>query len=241
MKQFNLELAKQGHPVCTREGRDYEIMSFDKLSTVYPITGRLKNDSQEYSHCKNGNYYITGGRHPLDLFMKDDEPETTKSMKITPETRVSELNKEEKHYVSYRLIKEYPNSPKLGTIIEKMPGTNMYFYNNRQICYPDIFPEFWVPVKEEKNFEWYVKEYHTKIHNGNSVSIIHNLLIENYSNTPFEIKIGLLKFICDDCNCSYTLIINSLTMKGTGFEFGGEGFSKVKSICPEEFLNSILQ
>jgi hypothetical protein len=49
---------------------------------------------------------------------------------------------------TYKLIKKYPNSPELGTIVRQKEGTNMYFFNKLQICYPDDFPEFWEEIKE---------------------------------------------------------------------------------------------
>lgn len=50
--------------------------------------------------------------------------------------------------MEYKLIKEYPNSPKIGTVIKMRPGTNMYFWNGLQICYPNNFPEFWQKIEE---------------------------------------------------------------------------------------------
>jgi hypothetical protein len=54
---------------------------------------------------------------------------------------------------AYKLIKKYPGSPELGTIVEHKKGTNMYFFNGLQICYPDDFPEFWEEVTGYKDYE----------------------------------------------------------------------------------------
>lgn len=51
--------------------------------------------------------------------------------------------------IQYKLIKEYPGSPKLGTIIAQCPGTNMYFYGNKQIHHLPKYPEFWETVIEK--------------------------------------------------------------------------------------------
>jgi hypothetical protein len=50
--------------------------------------------------------------------------------------------------IQYKLIKEYPGSQKLGSVISRNEGTNMFFYNNTQIYYPDAYPEFWEKLYE---------------------------------------------------------------------------------------------
>ncbi len=41
MKPFNLEEAKVGKPVCTRDGKRVEIISFENPNSVYPILARV--------------------------------------------------------------------------------------------------------------------------------------------------------------------------------------------------------
>lgn len=41
MKPFNLEEAKAGKPVCTRDGKRVEIISFTNSSSIYPILARV--------------------------------------------------------------------------------------------------------------------------------------------------------------------------------------------------------
>lgn len=53
-----------------------------------------------------------------------------------------------KQRMKYRLVKRYPGSPELGTILEMQPGTNMYFYNRLQVVEIEKFPEFWQPTDE---------------------------------------------------------------------------------------------
>ena len=57
--------------------------------------------------------------------------------------------KKQKMEKKYKLIKEYPGSPKLGTIVNQRKGTNMYFYKYLQICYPERYSEFWEKVAEK--------------------------------------------------------------------------------------------
>lgn len=73
MKPFNLELAKQGHPVCTRDGRPARIVCFDrrgiKYDKPYPILALVDGEEQEEAIA----YYEDGssafGAQKDDLFM----------------------------------------------------------------------------------------------------------------------------------------------------------------------------
>jgi len=111
----------------------------------------------------------------------------------------------------------------------------------------DTDEEMCIPIKkkEVKDFNWYVKEYFNKIPHGllpNNIGIKSDFIVGVYEVIPFEIKIGLLKFICDDINVR-------LNVKITVFEFISgqnpdvyyEEYVKIKSICPKEFLNSIFE
>lgn len=66
MKEFNLELAKAGHPVCTRDGCKVRILCYDALTEdgmpPYPIVALvLEGESNEgenvYRYSENGKYY----------------------------------------------------------------------------------------------------------------------------------------------------------------------------------------
>jgi hypothetical protein len=46
MKPFDLEKAKQGHPVCTRDGRDVEILKIDARG-LFPIVGIKKSGKED--------------------------------------------------------------------------------------------------------------------------------------------------------------------------------------------------
>ena len=72
MKEFNLEEAKAGKPVCTRDGEKARILAFDLngydgLSIVAAITHKDGCEAT-YEFCSNGQIYqdsIT----PIDLMM----------------------------------------------------------------------------------------------------------------------------------------------------------------------------
>ena len=71
MKPFNLELAKAGHPVCTRDGRPVRIICYDRKNTKYPIMALIdKGDSEDIvSYIRQGTFYSNGKEHKNDLFM----------------------------------------------------------------------------------------------------------------------------------------------------------------------------
>ena len=80
LKPFNLEAAKQGKPVCTRDGRKARIICFDKKGD-YPIVA-LVNDynKEEYikSYDKFGKKFING--------------ETTDDLMMLPEKKEGWIN-----------------------------------------------------------------------------------------------------------------------------------------------------
>lgn len=47
LKPFNLEAAKTGKPVCTRDGRKARIICFDLNNKTYPIAAAVENDGEE--------------------------------------------------------------------------------------------------------------------------------------------------------------------------------------------------
>lgn len=71
MKPFDLELAKAGHPVCTRDGRDVRILCFDRKDDLYPIVGLVSDKLGENlrSYTPDG-LYNRSGESNADLFMK---------------------------------------------------------------------------------------------------------------------------------------------------------------------------
>lgn len=77
MKQFNLEEAKAGKPVCTRDGRQARIICFDKKSSYFPIVALVDvgNEELEVSYTNEGHYYSTIGESNNDLFMVGEHKE----------------------------------------------------------------------------------------------------------------------------------------------------------------------
>jgi len=70
MKPFNLEEAKAGKPVQTRDGRSVRIICFDKLGGNYPIIALLDKGGEEIvTYTYEGKLRRAGGDHEYDLFM----------------------------------------------------------------------------------------------------------------------------------------------------------------------------
>lgn len=68
MKEFNLELAKAGHPVQTKNGRPVRIICYNKVDANYPIVTlvkRLDVEKEETIH------YTLDGRFNVEV--KDDK------------------------------------------------------------------------------------------------------------------------------------------------------------------------
>lgn len=83
MKPFNLEEAKAGKPVCTRDGRSARIICFDAKFRGYPILALVEQEDgteNVNSFCLDGRYNITMEKgweddSFLDLFMKTERHE----------------------------------------------------------------------------------------------------------------------------------------------------------------------
>lgn len=141
-----------------------------------------------------------------------DELKKKKAMKITEETKLKDLIPE-----GYELDSDM--SKKLFGHLD---------------CDSNIF--IILKKKEVKDFKWYWNEYSKTGLLRNFEGVCIEFETKHYDNIPFEIKIGLLKFICDGLDLVYLEYIQHL---GNGW--GLDKFKKLKDICPPEFLNSIFK
>lgn len=70
MKPFDIELAKAGHPVQTRNGKPVRIICFDRMYKNYPIIALVEVDDTEQSYYyTNEGKLVAGANNDLDLFM----------------------------------------------------------------------------------------------------------------------------------------------------------------------------
>lgn len=71
MKKFDLEKAKAGDKVVTRDGREVRIVCFDRAGK-HPMIALVKNDDGAeglVTFSLDGNCCFDGEETPLDLFM----------------------------------------------------------------------------------------------------------------------------------------------------------------------------
>lgn len=70
-KPFDLEAAKAGEPICTRDGREARIICFDRIGNL-PIVALVKNREKEdvYYYHNNGRDNKIDEEKDYDLLMK---------------------------------------------------------------------------------------------------------------------------------------------------------------------------
>ena len=70
MKPFDIQKAREGKPVCTRDRRKARIICFDLKNGEYPIVAAVENDSSEilFSYTTNGEI-ADGIEFDKDLMM----------------------------------------------------------------------------------------------------------------------------------------------------------------------------
>ena len=68
------------------------------------------------------------------------------------------------------------------------------------------------------------------------------LYTNDFNSIPFELKIGLLKFICDDVGLRWVAFLLAYDRGVDELDkfMAGEKFDLIKKIIPKEFLKSIL-
>lgn len=71
MKPFDLELAKKGHPVCTRGGKRARIICFDAEDPCFPLIALIKDEKREVITTLDKMGRVWGGKmvSSRDLFM----------------------------------------------------------------------------------------------------------------------------------------------------------------------------
>lgn len=80
LKPFNLNAAKSGKPVCTRDGRKARIICFDRIfyhgGYDYPIVAMVNNKGDEYIYAYTKDGLLTGGEKcDDDLMMLSEKKE----------------------------------------------------------------------------------------------------------------------------------------------------------------------
>jgi hypothetical protein len=98
--------------------------------------------------------------------------------------------------------------------------------------------------REIKDFDWYVKKYFDKgleLNMAAHVNYRHALLNGVYYILPFEIKIGLFKFICDDLKVDYAATLHYINNFHSGSTCHQAKYHILYAVCPKEFLESLVK
>lgn len=79
LKPFDLEAARNGKPVCTRDGRSARIVCFDRKGyNMFPIVALIMNGDREndiYTYRPNGTWYNSVNESDKDLMMLPEKHE----------------------------------------------------------------------------------------------------------------------------------------------------------------------
>ena len=107
LKEFNLEAAKSGKPVCTRDGRKARIICFDVKGDICPIIALVEENGMEVtkSYDENGRANYKNADN-YDLMMLPEKKEGWVNVYRDEESKrvycgefiFSEREKAEKHY-----------------------------------------------------------------------------------------------------------------------------------------------
>jgi hypothetical protein len=71
MREFNLQEAKEGKPVCTRDGHKARIICFDRKNSEYPIVALITCNNKEdcVPYTIDGKFVYGRSNKPSDLVM----------------------------------------------------------------------------------------------------------------------------------------------------------------------------
>lgn len=101
LKLFDIEKAKAGAKVVTRDGRNVRIICWDRVDTTEPIVALVechrygKMSEQVFTYTARGEYFLLG-EHDLDLFIAPIVVE--RWVNVYKNT----INRNENFYVYYR-------------------------------------------------------------------------------------------------------------------------------------------
>ena len=77
LKPFDIQKAREGKPVCTRDGRKARIICFDVKGSMYPIIALIEESEEEIlcSYMPNGRSYKNEKECIDDLMMLPEKKE----------------------------------------------------------------------------------------------------------------------------------------------------------------------
>lgn len=77
-KPFDLATARQGAPVCTRDGRQARIICTDRRTNLYPVVALVTDaagDEDAFFYTPGGRFYADGRDSGCDLVMQPERRE----------------------------------------------------------------------------------------------------------------------------------------------------------------------
>lgn len=130
-----------------------------------------------------------------------------------------------------------------GYELDSREQDSMVYDNPMKRSYVSVY----IKQKQQKTFDWYVDQYldasagstNDELRNWlnfDDVFVLSGRLkTKQYNLVPWEVKIGLVKFICKD----KSLYVPSVIYDLCGETCDSSDTDKIRQICPIEFLNSI--
>lgn len=117
MKPFDIELAKAGHPVQTKDGKLARIICFDRKGKLHPIVALIydKDANEEWSnyYTLNGKHYADAKESFLDLFMAPHKKEGWINIYKSGLTSRVYGTKDDAIFNKYKLSEEYEATIKI--------------------------------------------------------------------------------------------------------------------------------
>lgn len=113
----------------------------------------------------------------------------------------------------YRLIREYPGSPKIGDIIntsKNFKGESLYY--NREVCFkPSDYPEFWEEVKATTTIVSVRRESDKKVFSVGDIVLIEDFIhrIKSIYIDSFE-SVWLEVYLIDSPNIVSHVLLDSI-------------------------------
>lgn len=132
--EFDLEKAKAGAKLITRDGRPVRIVCWDTLGTQYKILALVENIEDEkeeiFTYSIDGKFYLDNDESRLDLFIIE-EPN------VRPYTNADEFLKDMKEYGSFVKDKDLNSYYAVLEFNDRevFVGIRKYFYSDLK----DIF------------------------------------------------------------------------------------------------------
>jgi len=188
---------------------------------------KLSVDQLQQIEFRKINYHINEklGKSPVIIFY-----EKIKGASISADKLAEQLNKLKLEPESMKITEE----TKIKDLIPEGYEFEKAVSGSSISPGMQIMIQLWFKKKEVKDFKWYANKYFKD--GGNRLSY----QIADFDSIPFEFKIGLLKFICNDIGVDLFFVLFRLSYK----TYDGSVMptdEKLDHVCPAEFLNSIFK